>query len=67
MPCSCTARPYKTVKRMIPQDADDDTTSKKRKSGDNVKVVYERTFRKICLRGFANRELEQMMVRGLLR
>ena len=75
MPCACgqKSKPYTMVTKRVrvrePLSEEEEKKLKKYKKleKDEEGVIYYRKFKKVCLRGFANCEMEQSMIRGLLR
>ncbi len=75
MPCACgqKSKSYTLVTKRVharePLSEEDERKLKRykklEKEGDGV--VYYTKYKKVCLRGFANCEMEQAMIRGLLR
>jgi hypothetical protein len=75
MPCACgqKSKPYTVVTKRVrarePLSEEDERKLKKYKKleKEGEHVVYYKKYTKVCLRGFANCEMEQAMIRGLLR
>ena len=75
MPCACgqKTKSYRMVTKRIrarePLSEEEEKNLKKYKKleKDGESVVYYRKYKKVCLGGFANCEMEQAMIRGLLR
>ena len=73
MPCACgqKSKSYTTKRVRVREPLSEEEEKKLKKykkiEKDGEGVVYYRTFRKVCLKGFANCEMEQSMFRGLLR